>query len=159
MNWCSTFRISSDQKFTMALIMPNYAQKNWFWKKNDKIFLTQMGFELGTFGIWSGHTNHYTTKTLVIFSKKKWFCIINVRIFGRKFKRWNPVKFKSSLPWIKRSEKYLTFVLLYLGTWRVNLTVANAFRHFQNHPKCPCIIGQRTQLWCQMIPFLLLLCP
>ena len=54
--------------------------------------------------------------------------------FGGKFKHCNPVKFKSSLPKIKRSEKYLTFVLLCFGTWWVNLTVAFTLLHYENHP-------------------------
>ena len=56
------------------------------------------------------------------------------KFFGGKFKWWNPVKFKSSLPKIKRSVKYLTFVLLCFGIWWVNLSVAFAFHHYENHP-------------------------
>ena len=37
-----------DQKFTMGLIMPNYAQKNWFWRKIDKIFWYKWDLKLET---------------------------------------------------------------------------------------------------------------
>ena len=54
----------------MGLIMPNYAQKIYLEEKKDKNILTQVRFELGTFGMWSQSANHYTTKTLEIFFPK-----------------------------------------------------------------------------------------
>ena len=83
LNWCSTFRIYSDQKFTMGLIVSKYAQKIDFEEKKDKNIFTQVRFELGTFGMWSRSSNHYTMKTLMIFFQNFSWCISNVRIFWR----------------------------------------------------------------------------
>ena len=51
MNCCSNFKINSDQKFTMGLIMPNYARKIDFEEKKDKNSFTQVRFESGTLGM------------------------------------------------------------------------------------------------------------